>query len=165
MELLMVRHAIAYDRDRKRWPDDSNRPLTPEGVKLARKAAAGLKRIVDRPDVVLTSPLARATQTAAVLAEHADWPEAVETVELAPENDPQKVITVLRRQQGKTIAVVGHEPGLSELIGLCLLNDRVGLRLDLKKPGVVSLSFKGLPTAGAAVLNWFAAPRMLRALS
>jgi phosphohistidine phosphatase len=164
MDLLVVRHAIAYERDRKRWPDDSNRPLTPEGMKLARKAAAGLKRIVDGPDVVLTSPLARAKQTATILEHSAGWPEALEAAELAPDNDPQKVLSVLRRQRGTTLAVVGHEPQLSELINLCLVSEREGLRLELKKPGVACLNFKGLPSAGTATLRWFMAPRMLRAL-
>ena len=64
MELLIVRHAIAFPRDAGRWPDDTGRPLTVEGVKRARRAAAGLKRIVKRPTLVLTSPLVRARETA-----------------------------------------------------------------------------------------------------
>ena len=57
MDLLIVRHAIAFERNPKRWPDDGERPLSPEGMRRARKAAAGLKRIANRPVRVLTSGL------------------------------------------------------------------------------------------------------------
>lgn len=165
MELIVVRHAIAYDQDSRRWPKDERRPLTPRGMKLARKAAEGLKEIVDRPDKLLTSPLVRARQTATILEHLADWPKALETAALAPDGDLEKLLQVLRRHACKSIAVVGHEPRLSELVNLCTLSGQQGLRLALKKPGVVSLTFRGLPAAGRATLNWFLPPRMLRAFS
>jgi phosphohistidine phosphatase len=164
MDLLIVRHAIAYERDAKRWPDDAERPLTPEGMKLARKAAAGLKRITDNPETVWTSPFVRARQTAKILEHYAGWPKATEASELAQDVDPQKVVALLRRHRGKLVAVVGHEPGLSELISLCVTGERDGLDLALKKPGVACLSFKGAPTAASATLSWFVPPRILRAL-
>src|SRR5581483_896815 len=57
MELLIVRHAIAFERDRRRWPEDSERPLSPAGIRRARRAAAGLKELIAAPERVLTSPL------------------------------------------------------------------------------------------------------------
>ena len=62
MELLVVRHAIAFERSPRRWPDDAERPLSPQGAARARKAALGLKRITPRPARVLVSPLRRARQ-------------------------------------------------------------------------------------------------------
>jgi phosphohistidine phosphatase len=165
MNLLIVRHAIAYERDPKRWPDDDHRPLTPEGKKLARKAAAGLKRIVDPPDAVLVSSLVRARETAEALKDYAGWPEATEVGELAPTEDARKVLTVLRRQRGSLIAVIGHEPQLSDLIALCLVGEREGLRVDLKKPGVACLTFKSTPAVRGATLKWFVPPRVLRTLA
>src|ERR1700758_583489 len=76
MELLIVRHAIACERDAQRWPDDTERPLSPRGVLRARQAARGVKRLVPRPARVLTSPSLRAQQTAAILTEFARWPPA-----------------------------------------------------------------------------------------
>jgi phosphohistidine phosphatase len=164
MDLLIVRHAIAYERDAKRWPDDADRPLTPEGMKRARKAAAGLKRITDRPGIVWTSPFVRAQQTAKILEHYAGWPVAQDAEELAQDADPRKVIPLLRKHSGKLVAVVGHEPGLSELIALCLTGDRNSVSLALRKPGVACLTFKGSPTAAGATLSWFLPPRILRAL-
>src|SRR6202049_2164116 len=57
MELLIVRHAIAFERSATRWAADDERPLSPQGVERARQAAAGLKRGAERPARVLTSPL------------------------------------------------------------------------------------------------------------
>jgi phosphohistidine phosphatase len=165
MNLLIVRHAIAYERDAKRWPDDAHRPLTPEGRKLARKASAGLKRVVDPPGTVLVSPLVRARETAAILKDCAAWPEAIETETLTPDENPQQVLTLLRRQRGRSIALVGHEPHLSELIALCLVGERNGLSVNLKKPGVACLTFESTPAAGGATLKWHIPPRVLRALA
>src|SRR5580698_4658247 len=69
MDLLIVRHAIAFERNPRRWRDDGERPLSPEGMVRARKAAAGLRQITERPQCVLTSPLMRARQTATILTE------------------------------------------------------------------------------------------------
>ena len=82
MELLIIRHAIAFERDRHRWADDGARPLSPSGIRRARKAAAGLKELSKAPDRLLTSPLVRARQTAKILTEIAGWPRAEEAPEL-----------------------------------------------------------------------------------
>jgi phosphohistidine phosphatase len=76
MDLLIVRHAIAYERDRARWREDALRPLSPAGIRRARKAAAGLKELTARPERLLTSPLVRAQQTARILTAVAGWPAA-----------------------------------------------------------------------------------------
>ncbi len=84
MELLIVRHAIAFERDPRRWPDDGERPLSSQGVDRAKKAAAGMKQLVRSPARVLVSPLVRARQTAAILTDVAGWPRATTCAELAP---------------------------------------------------------------------------------
>ena len=76
MELLVVRHAIAFERNARRWPHDAERPLSAHGVARARKAALGLKRLTSPPARVLVSPLRRARETAAILTRFAGWPEA-----------------------------------------------------------------------------------------
>jgi phosphohistidine phosphatase len=164
MDLLIVRHAIAFDRNPKRWPDDDERPLTPDGMLRARKAAAGLKRIAERPARVFTSPLVRAKQTAAILAEFAGWPRAVEYAELRPGEPPEAVLEALRRNSNKLVAVVGHQPHLGQLVAACLPGSAKPEALELKKGGVVCLSFNGPPRAGHALLRWAAPPRILRAV-
>ena len=76
MKLLLVRHAIAEERDDKRWPSDADRPLTQRGMRRFRSAAAGLGTLVPEVDRLLTSPFVRAHQTATILEDVLDWPEA-----------------------------------------------------------------------------------------
>src|ERR1700676_1190153 len=104
MDLLIVRHAIAFERDRHRWRDDGARPLSPAGIRRARKAAAGLKEFTKAPDRVLTSPLVRARQTAQILTDIAGWPQAEEAPELSPGGAAQAVLTLLRQDRSKMVA-------------------------------------------------------------
>jgi phosphohistidine phosphatase len=165
MELLVVRHAIAFERNAKRWPDDGERPLSPRGVARARKAAAGLKVIARPPARVLASPLRRTLQTAAILTEGAGWPTAVGCPELLPGAAPEALLRRLRRMPDKCIALVGHEPGLGRLIAECLTGSARGKPFELKKLAAALLAFPGAARAGGAQLIWLAPPRMLRALA
>jgi phosphohistidine phosphatase len=166
MDLLIVRHAIAFDRNPRRWRDDGDRPLSPEGMVRARKAAAGLKQITERPQCVLSSPLVRAKQTAAILAEFAGWPKAVECGALAPDEPPEEVFSILATHKEKIVAVVGHQPGLGRLLAACLSAQvRGGVNpeaFELKKMGAALISFPNAARAGAGTLQWLVPPRILR---
>jgi phosphohistidine phosphatase len=162
MELLIVRHAIAFERDRRRWRDDGARPLSPVGIRRARKAAAGLKKFSKVPDCLLTSPLIRAMQTAEILTEVAGWPQAVETPELSPGEPPPALMSLLAVNGGRVVALVGHQPDLGYLLAACLLGEGGPLPIELTKNAVVCVSFDGSPGAGGGVLEWSATPRMLR---
>jgi phosphohistidine phosphatase len=164
MDLLVVRHAIAFERDSNRWRDDAARPLTPEGIRRAEKAAAGLKRFTKPPDRLLTSPLVRARQTAQILTDVAGWPPAEEASELSPDKPPQALLALLGKDRSPLVAVVGHQPALGHLLSACLLAEGPNLPVELKKSAVACLSFRGSPRPGRAALQWLATPRMLRAL-
>ena len=164
MELLILRHAIAFPRAPKRWPDDVERPLTMEGVKTARRAAAGLKRILTRPALVLTSPLVRARDTAAIFAQAARWPEAKECEALTPGASPEAVLEVLRRRgsDADCVALVGHQPHLGRLLALCMRGDARSEAFELRKSAVVCLHFQGPPRARQGVLTALFPPGALR---
>jgi phosphohistidine phosphatase len=164
MDLLIVRHAIAFERDRHRWHDDAARPLSPAGIRRARKAAAGLKELTSRPQRLLTSPLVRARQTAQILTDIAGWPAAEEAPELSPGEPVLAVLDLLAKDRSKLTAVVGHQPGLGHLLAACLLGGAGSLPIEMKKNAVACVSFDGKPRAGHAALKWLATPRMLRAL-
>jgi phosphohistidine phosphatase len=165
MELLIVRHAIAFERDRQRWSDDGARPLSPAGIRRARKAAAGLKGFCQLPDRLLTSPLVRARQTAQILTDIAGWPQAEEASELSAGEPAPAVLTLLGKYHSRRVAVVGHQPGLGELLTLCLLGSGgKALPIEIKKNAILCVSFEGSPRAGHAALEWLATPRMLRGL-
>ena len=163
MELLVVRHAIAFERSAKRWPDDAERPLSPQGEARARKAALGLKGITANPAQVLVSPLRRAQQTAAILTQFAGWPEAAECAQLLPGAAPEGLLALLARSRGRRIAVVGHQPGLGRLLAACLPGSVGAAAFQFRKMGVALLSFQGAACAGRGELIWLLPPRVLRA--
>ncbi len=166
LQLLILRHAIAFPRDARRWPDDGERPLTVQGVKRARRAAAGLKRIAKRPTLVLTSPWVRARDTAAIFTHAAHWPQAKACEALSPEGSQESVLEALRRVVGKAecVAVVGHQPHLGRLLALCLRGGASPEAFELKKSAVAAVQFEGPPRAHQGVLTALYPPRTLRGI-
>jgi phosphohistidine phosphatase len=164
MELLIVRHAIALERNTNRWPDDEERPLSARGMARARKAALGLKALTAAPNRVLSSPLLRAAQTAAILAQVAGWPKATACRQLMPGISPKELLATLGRSRDERLAVVGHEPGLGALLAICLPAGVSGAAFGFRKMGVALLEFQGAPRAGRGQLIWFVPPRLLRAV-
>jgi len=133
LELLLVRHAVARERDRARWPDDERRPLSPGGARRMRRAAKGLARLVAPPELLFTSTLVRARQTAAILRESASWPAPRTLAGLAPGRDPRELLARLAALEAARVAIVGHEPGLGRLLAHCLYGPASPARMELRK--------------------------------
>lgn len=165
MRVLLIRHAVAFERNGRRWPDDGQRPLTPQGMRKFRKAASGLSRLADPVERVLTSPLVRTVQTAEILARIARWPAGLEAPQLAPGQSTEKVLALIRAQDSSSLALVGHEPGLSQLLALAIGGTGSGAAVVLKKGGAACVEFGRLVRPGGAQLLWLATPKLLRALS
>ena len=113
MDLLLIRHAAAVDRET--WTgDDQLRPLSPAGAKAARAFFRTLREIVPAPDRVLTSPAIRAVETAALFHRVFRGRRPRIVAELAP-GCPSDVIASAARSGSRNtvIALVGHEPDLS----------------------------------------------------
>jgi phosphohistidine phosphatase len=161
MQLLIIRHAIAVPRGTPGVPDE-DRPLTPEGEAKFREAAKGLARIVDRPDVLLTSPWLRAKQTAAVAAAAWGRLEPRETPALAGGSFEEQAAVLDRQGADATVAVVGHEPYVSALLAR-LVGSRAEDRLEFKKGGAALVEVPGALADGGRLL-WFLPPRILRRL-
>jgi phosphohistidine phosphatase SixA len=115
VDLYLVRHAIAFDRDAGRWPDDSLRPLTARGRSRFRLEAQVVRRVLSTPAVVLSSPYVRAWSSAQVLAKVARWPMPVRCEALTG-GDIDAILTVIAEHgDASSLALVGHEPYLSML--------------------------------------------------
>jgi phosphohistidine phosphatase len=162
LELYLIRHGIAAERG-KEWPDDSKRPLTPDGISRLRKTARGLNAIGVGFDQIVTSPLVRTRQTADIFAEELKATPPVVTADaLAPAGTPASVIQEIARHVRKPrVALVGHEPNLGELAAQ-LIGSRTPL--EFKKGGICRIDFDVLPPKGAGALRWFLTPKILRAL-
>lgn len=164
-DIVLIRHAIAMPRDSKRWADDRERPLDPKRLSNARKTALGLKQLLSRPARLLTSPLERTRQTAELLTRQAGWPSAVSCPELTPGKDPQAVLELLREQDAASVALVGHEPALGELISFALLGQLKPGAFEMKRFAAALLRFPEAPHAKQGQLVWLLPPRLLRKFS
>jgi phosphohistidine phosphatase len=163
LELYLVRHAIAAERGPK-YPDDRKRPLTAEGIRRFKDGVRGLNALAIEIDVILTSPLTRAEETAALLAAGLKKRAPVETVDaLAPGGKFQAIVEAVTKQakRHRRIALVGHEPDLGETAGRWL-----GARGDVefRKGAVCAIDVDGATPAGPGTLRWLLPPRALRRL-
>jgi phosphohistidine phosphatase len=167
MQLLVIRHAIAEDRDAfaSSGRDDSERPLTTAGRDKMRRAAAGLRRTVPQVDLLAASPYVRAMQTAELVAD-AYGIEAIKKVDaLVPDAPLQQFLAWLERKaSGDVVAIVGHQPHLGELV-TWLVSGLPESRVEMKKGGAGLLEFHGQPGAGIGVLKWLMTPGQLRDLA
>lgn len=161
-ELYVIRHGVAEERG-ELWPDDTKRPLTEDGAARLRKAARGLVRMGVSLDVILTSPLVRARQTAEVIgSELESMPHIVHAESLAPGGTYQAVLDDLEKHgRRERIALVGHEPGIGELTARL-----IGTRhaIEFKKGAVCRVDVDTLPPSAPGDLRWFLTPKALRQL-
>ncbi|HET9472975.1 MAG TPA: histidine phosphatase family protein [Steroidobacteraceae bacterium] len=164
MEVFLVRHAIAHERNSTRWPDDAQRPLSAAGVAKFRKAARGLGRLLPASAVMLTSPYLRARDTADILARVAKRKKAIECAELAASEPARRAFDLLRSRREKAVVLVGHEPYLSNFLGVALGGNNARLAIEFKKGGAACVEFDGPPKAGRATFKWLLPPRVLRAV-
>ena len=164
MHLLVVRHGIAEDREAWAPRDDALRPLTEDGKKKMKEATKGLHALIPRLDALATSPLTRAVQTAAILARTYEKAQPVTVDALSPGEHPPAFATWLRTQTAhKTVAVVGHEPGLGTIVSWLTAGIERSF-LELGKGGACLLDLGERIDAGEAMLLWVLRPSHLRAL-
>jgi phosphohistidine phosphatase len=161
-ELYLIRHGVAEERSDK-WSDDGKRPLTDKGMSRMRKNARSLARLGVTLDVVLTSPLVRAKQTAEIVASAFDpRPSLVQVESLAPDGSYEAVVADLEKQSRRShIALVGHEPLIGALAARLCGSRRP---FEFKKGGICRIDVETLPMAGPGTLRWFAPPGLLKSI-
>jgi phosphohistidine phosphatase len=161
-EIYVIRHGLAEERG-DAFPDDAKRPLSEDGISGMRKSARGLARLGVTIDVVLTSALVRAKQTAELVAGGVNPRPPVSTVEsLAPGGTYQEIVADLEKQsRRKRIALVGHEPGIGEFAARL-----IGSRhpIAFKKGAVCRIDLDSLPPSGPGDLRWMLTPKILRSI-
>ena len=166
MNLYFMRHGIAVDRATGMSADDRSRPLTPRGIKRIHREAEGLKRLSLAFDLILSSPLERARQTAKIVAQVLQLEDRlVEIEQLAPDQSVRDLLSGLAAYAAKKqILLVGHEPLLSGAVSF-LLSGKTGAQIQLKKGGLCCLELDGIPAHKSAMLQWALAPKQLRLLA
>jgi phosphohistidine phosphatase len=141
----LLRHGDAADLAPDGGFSDEQRELTSKGIKKLHLACKTYARLMVPPDRILHSPLARARQTAEILAEHIGFAgDLVANDRLTPGANPAMSVDVLQAELldgGEAIALVGHQPHLGDLLGLLLFgNQRVSLPLSKGMLAAVELN-------------------------
>lgn len=163
MDLYLLRHGIAEEREARSRRPDSARRLTEKGVRRVRQIARAMRELELEFDLILSSPFQRARETAEIVAETLQIEDRLQfSTHLAiPASSPRLVEQINRLQPPpKSALLVGHEPHLSGFASL-LLAGTVSLDLILKKGGLCKLEVSGLQAARCAALAWLLTPRQM----
>ena len=162
MDLFIIRHAWAAQRDGSAYPDDSLRPLTDEGRNRFTRVIEALVSRGLAPQLIFTSPMLRCVQTAEVLAAAlGEKIEVAQRKELLPGGDPKHLLAATEKHASglDRVAWVGHAPDVGHLAaGLIGLDNGW---LDLKKGAIVALRFAGSPEFGRGELQWLVTAKIL----
>jgi phosphohistidine phosphatase len=152
VELYLLRHADAGDPEA--WKgDDAERPLTGKGRKQARRVGRWLADLGRRPDAILTSPKARALQTATIVAAGFAQKARVDA-RLAGPLDEGALAAILtdarhRTGDGKRILLVGHDPDFS-----AMASSLAGGPIALKKGALARIDLDGSTGPATGSLRW-----------
>lgn len=166
MELYLLRHAIAVDKNLGAYKSDRDRPLTSEGTQKMLRVAKGMKSLDLFFDLILSSPFVRTRQTAEIVAKVFKIKKKLKfSPHLAVGGDPEELMEELKRDYDslKSVLLVGHEPSLSHLISFLLTGDS-SLSLEMKKAGLCKLNINTLRYGRCATLEWFLTPNQLTRL-
>jgi phosphohistidine phosphatase len=162
MDLYVVRHGIAIDREDPKCPADAERYLTEDGIEKTKQVAKGIAALAITPDLFISSPYVRAMQTAEIFAgalgysrqkiRHSDL--------LLPGAEPSLLFRELSKDKHSScVFVFGHAPHVDELVAAVFAQKRNFT--SLKKAGVVAINLKRLSPPSGELL-WLATPRLLR---
>lgn len=161
MQLYVVRHGIAVEGEA--GMPDASRPLTEKGRRRFERTARAFGKLGHKLDLILTSPLVRAVQTAEILAGAARHREVGVLEELDPKFDVGALRAAIEARTGKAraVAIVGHEPQLSGL--LAALSGTSQADIDLKKGAIVRVDASALSDGAPVDVRWWLKPKGARA--
>lgn len=157
MKVYFLRHGIAADREAFDG-DDFDRPLTDEGCERMRRVGKAMAKLQISPDVIVTSPLVRAKQTAKIVAAALKLDgKLVEDQRVAEDFSVEQLAQILAdHAKADAIMLVGHEPDMSALVGRLT----GGSDIDLKKGGLALVELQDASSTSGQ-LQWLVPPKVL----
>jgi phosphohistidine phosphatase len=158
--IVLLRHGMAEEKTEAKADED--RSLTPEGHARMKQIARGLERAFPKAQVIYSSPLLRAVQTALWVSKGYRSRVKVNTTDaLIPGAPPRDFVEFIKNLKERRVIVVGHEPNLTENLGEMLGLDG-NEQIELKKGGCYGVRLR---PDGTAVFEWLLSPRILRKLA
>lgn len=163
--LYLMRHGIAADP--APGTSDADRALTAEGVRKTSRVALGLQKLGVVPDLILSSPLRRAEETARLVADVVAPSAGVELFPpLAGGTAVEDLLRSLRPpRRARAIVLVGHQPDLGHLASYLLTGSANLMPLPFRKAAVAAIDVGEVPPRNPGALMWFLTPGQLRAIA
>lgn len=164
MRLFILRHGIAEEHGAGK--SDELRRLTSKGKNELKLSFKGLKKLVESFNMVLTSPLIRAKETAEILCEEFNCSKVLKEFDLLAEYGVElKILKMLSEKNNiENICLVGHQPMIGELI-MFLISGKATDSIPLKKGGVACLDLFLPAKAGEVQLKWLLTPKQMQLIS
>jgi len=161
MIIYLVRHASAGE-SLDNLKKDEKRPLDADGIDQCGFVGRALAALNAQPDVILSSPLKRATQTASLIGNELGYEGKLQ---LESALRPQAPFAEFRRVLEKyakheAIMAVGHNPSITEFLGRLIAKSGSEALVDFKKGAVARIE----TLRHGAMLNWFFTPKIAREL-
>jgi phosphohistidine phosphatase len=154
--IVVLRHGIAEDPSPEK--KDEDRGLTSEGHARMKEIARGLEHALPKVQVIYTSPLLRAVQTALWVSKGYKSRVNINTTDvLAPSASTKQFVALVQSIEEKRVIFVGHEPNLTA--NMSALTGVDAAKLELKKGGCYGVR---IAEDGSATLDWLLSPRVLR---
>lgn len=166
MELYILRHGKAQEHTQNR-ASDAKRQLTETGRKEIECIAKAMKNLELKTDEIISSPLIRAIQTAEISLKHITNKKKSITIwnELKPEIETVKTIKkLITLKSTSSVLLVGHEPHLTNMIGLIISDNPINLNISLKKGGLVHIRCNPNKTKMSGSLRSMMTPKQLKKL-
>jgi phosphohistidine phosphatase len=167
MNLYILRHGLAVERGTPGFENDARRPLTPKGRRQLRKITDAIGAMKLRPDVILSSPLVRARQTAEIVASGLKLERRLAFAdELSPGGNVKKLTVKIGALEPlpENLLLVGHEPDLSKMISL-LVTGKTSAGFALKKAGLAKLEVESLRAGECANIVWLLTPAQMKLMA
>src|SRR5258706_3421750 len=161
MIVYLLRHASAGEQmaDAKK---DEKRPLDEDGKLQSQYIGRALAAMDISPDLIISSPLTRAMQTASIVANELDYEAKIEiTASMRPQATFEDFQAMLRKfARANSVIAVGHDPSITEFLGKLIGGRGAPARIDFKKGAVAKLDVR----TRSATLQWLITPKFVRAL-
>ncbi|HXN88376.1 MAG TPA: phosphohistidine phosphatase SixA [Methylocella sp.] len=162
MQLYIVRHGIAIDREDPKSPAEAERYLTEEGIAKTRQVAKGIAAVGVHVDLMVSSPYLRAMQTAAIFASALDYPEQKirQSESLLPGAEPVAFLRELAREKNaSSVFCFGHAPHMDGLLAATVGAPRH--ITSMKKAGVAFVELKRVSPPNGQLI-WLVTPKLFR---
>jgi len=159
MFVYFLRHASAGQAKLK---NDDKRPLDKEGIEQCGHIGRLLSALDVQPDLVISSPLKRAMQTASLVANELGYEEKIQVEPALRPAASYDTFKELLRHCGRleAIVVVGHNPNLSRFLSLLISNGSSDKWTEMKKGSVARVDY----SPKSSTLDWMVTPKIAKSL-